>query len=61
MLRNTRHGNELAVPATNALQRSIVWVRRYYKWLGARSCWVLDAVGYCMLLCSAAKRPGSLT
>jgi len=26
MLRNTGDGNELALPATNALQRSIVWV-----------------------------------
>jgi len=26
MLRNTRYGNELAMPATNAYQRSIVWV-----------------------------------
>jgi len=34
MLRNTVYGNELALPATNAYQRSIMYVVGMMDWLG---------------------------
>jgi len=41
MLRNTSDGNELALPAVNAYQRSIVWVDWYtVKGLVPGNAWV---------------------
>jgi len=49
MLRNTSDGNELAVPAINALEGA--YCRRRYTVYAGSVCWVLDTAGCCTARC----------